>query len=184
MWIIMLKNYVLNIYNKFMKLFFGKKLFSWYLVCRVFYFFIVLLFILDIKLNYCEVFISKCKVVENYIGMVYVIVICNGLEMVMGFMCEVFIFKNFRWILKGMEVKYLVKVDLDICCVVEVLVDVWKLGDLFIFVKVYNVEGIVVVDGIIMVWVSEKCWYYVYNKRLCLWFFLCFFKIFNIKFLL
>ena len=110
----------------------------------------------DIKPNYCEVLISKRKAVENHIGTVHVIAICNGLEMAMGFMCEASIPKNLRWIPKGMEVKYPAKADSDIRCVAEVPADAWKPGDLPISVKAYNAEGTVVVDGTITVWVSEK----------------------------
>jgi len=85
----MSKNYILNTYNKFMKLPFGKKLFSWYSARRAPYFSTVSPLISDIKPNYCEVLISKRKAVENHIGTVHVIAICNGLEMAMGFMCAV-----------------------------------------------------------------------------------------------
>ena len=100
--------------------------------------------------------ISKRKAVENHIGTVHVIAICNGLEMAMGFMCEASIPKNLRWIPKGMEVKYPAKADSDIRCVAEVPADAWKPGDLPISVKAYNAEGTVVVEGTITVWVSEK----------------------------
>ena len=54
----MSKNYVLNTYNKFIKLPFGKKLFSWYSARRAPYFGTVSPIITDIKPNFCEVHIN------------------------------------------------------------------------------------------------------------------------------
>ncbi|WP_420934799.1 hotdog fold domain-containing protein [Alteromonas sp. A081] len=152
----MSKNYVLNTYNKFLKLPFGKKLFSWYSARRAPYFSTVSPLITHIRPNFCEVKIKKHKAVQNHIGTVHVIAICNGLEMAMGFMCEASIPKHLRWIPKGMEVKYPAKADSDIRCVAEVPEDAWMPGNLPIPVKAYNNEGTVVVDGTITVWVSEK----------------------------
>lgn len=152
----MSKNYVLNTYAKFVNLPFGKKLFSWYSARRAPYFSTVSPVITDIKPNYCEVLIKKRKAVQNHIGTVHVIAICNGLEMAMGFMCEASIPKHLRWIPKGMDVKYPAKANSDIRCVAEVPADAWKPGDLPIAVKAYNADGAVVVDGTITVWVSEK----------------------------
>jgi len=152
----MSKNYVLNTYNKFIKLPFGKKLFSWYSARRAPYFGTVSPIITDIKPNFCEVHIKKRRAVENHIGTVHVIAICNGLEMAMGVMCEASIPKHLRWIPKGMDVKYTAKAGSDIRCEAVLPNNEWVEGDLPVSVKAYDENDIVVVEGTINLWVSQK----------------------------
>ena len=73
----------------------------------------------ELCFGYVEVYFVKCCEVFNYIGMVYVIVLCNVVEFVVGSMIDVFIVFGCCWIFKGMMVQYLVKVDGDVCMVVD-----------------------------------------------------------------
>ncbi|MBU2978680.1 hotdog fold domain-containing protein [Alteromonas sp. C1M14] len=152
----MTDNYLLKIYQKFLKLPFGRKLFSWYSARRAPYFSTISPLITTLKPNQCEVTLRKRKIVQNHIGTVHVIAICNGLEMAMGFMCEASIPKHLRWIPKGMTVKYPAKAATDIRCVATVPSDAWKPGDLNVDVKAYDLKGNVVVEGAITIWVSQK----------------------------
>ncbi|MBU3024042.1 hotdog fold domain-containing protein [Aestuariibacter sp. A3R04] len=152
----MADNYLLKIYSRFLKLPCGRKLFSWYSARRAPYFSTVSPLITELKPNRCEVLIKKRKGLQNHIGTVHVIAICNGLEMAMGFMSEASIPKNLRWIPKGMEVKYPAKADTNIRCVAEVSSDDWKPGNLPVVIKAYDEQGTVVVEGTITIWVSEK----------------------------
>lgn len=152
----MTDNYLLKIYQKFLKLPFGRKLFSWYSARRAPYFSTVSPLITELRPDYCEVFIKKRKILQNHIGTMHVIAICNGLEMAMGFMCEASIPKTLRWIPKGMEVKYPAKAATDIRCVATVPTEAWKPGDLLVDVKAYDTQGNVVVEGSITIWVSQK----------------------------
>jgi acyl-coenzyme A thioesterase PaaI-like protein len=152
----MSKNYVLSTYERMLNYPFGRQLFSWFTARKAPYFKTISPLVTQLRPNYCEVLFKKRNIVQNHIGTVHVIAICNGLEMAMGFMCEASIPKHLRWIPKGMEVKYPAKADSDIRCVAEVPADAWKPGDLPIPVKAYNQDGVVVVDGTITVWVSEK----------------------------
>jgi acyl-coenzyme A thioesterase PaaI-like protein len=152
----MSKNYVLNTYEQFLKYPFGKKLFSLFTARKAPYFKTISPLITELRQNRCEVFLKKRKIVQNHIGTVHVIAICNGLEMAMGFMCEASIPKHLRWIPKGMEVAYPAKANSDIRCVAEVADDAWKPGNLPIAVTAYDVDGNIVVSGTITVWVSEK----------------------------
>lgn len=152
----MTDNYLLKIYQKFLKLPFGRKLFSCYSARRAPYFSTVSPLITELRPDYCEVFIKKRKILQNHIGTMHVIAICNGLEMAMGFMCEASIPKTLRWIPKGMEVKYPAKAATDIRCVATVPTEAWKPGDLLVDVKAYDTQGNVVVEGSITIWVSQK----------------------------
>ena len=113
-------------------------------------------FEIDKHSYFCEVKFAKKRKVENHIGTVHVIAICNGLEMAMGFMAEASIPKNLRWIPKGMEVNYTAKAGTDIRCVAEIPGNQWTTGDLFVPVQAFDTEGNVVVDGTIKLWVTEK----------------------------
>ncbi|WP_428776455.1 hotdog fold domain-containing protein [Vibrio sp.] len=152
----MVDNYLLKIYKKFLKLPFGRSIFSWYSARKAPYFSTISPLITELRSDRCEVKIKKRKLLQNHIGTVHVIAICNGLEMAMGFMCEASIPKNLRWIPKGMEVKYPAKADTNIRCVAEVPYGAWKPGDLPVTVKAYDLYGNVVVEGTITIWISER----------------------------
>lgn len=85
----------------------------------VFYFVSIVLQFVELCFGYVEVIFFKCCEVLNYIGMVYVIVLCNVVELVVGIMIDVLIFVGYCWILCGMIVEYLVKVIGDVCVVVD-----------------------------------------------------------------
>lgn len=152
----MTDNYLMKIYKKFLKFPAGRKIFSWYSARRAPYFSTISPLITELRPDHCEVRIKKRKLLQNHIGTVHVIAICNGLEMAMGFMCEASIPKSLRWIPKGMKVNYPAKADTDIRCVAEVPNGAWKPGDLPVLVKAYDLNGEVVVEGTITIWVSEK----------------------------
>lgn len=59
--------------------------------------------ILELQENYCKIKTKKRRSVENHIGTVHVIAICNQLETSMGVLAEVLIPEHLRWIPKGME---------------------------------------------------------------------------------
>ena len=67
-----------------------------------------------LDLNVCEASIKKSKSIENHIGTVHVIAICNGLEFVMGVLAEASVPQHLRWLPKGMSVNYVAKADSDI----------------------------------------------------------------------
>ena len=152
----MSKNYVLSTYERFVKHPFGKRLFSWFTANKAPYFKTITPLVTELRPNHCEVVFKKRKIVQNHIGTVHVIAICNGLEMAMGFMCEASIPKHLRWIPKGMELTYPAKAGSDIRCVAEVTDDAWKPGNLPIKVTAYDTNDNIVVCGTITVWDSEN----------------------------
>ncbi len=103
----------------------------------------------------CTANMKKRKSVENHIGTVHVIAICNGLEFVMGVLAEASVPKNLRWLPKGMQVNYLAKADSDIKLTATIEKD-WEVGDFEIKVQAHRKDGILVVDGTIKLWVTEK----------------------------
>jgi hypothetical protein len=99
---------------------------------------------------------KKRHAVQNHIGTVHVIAICNMLEMAMGALAEVSIPSHLRWIPKGMSVEYTAKAGSDITGIAEVKPEDWQAGDLDVVVNAYDNQGVVVVKGIINLWISEK----------------------------
>lgn len=110
----------------------------------------------EIRPNYTELTLKKRKAVENHIGTVHVIAICNLLEMAMGSLAEASIPHELRWIPKGMSLDYTAKADSDITGIAEVNAEDWKPGNLDVRVKGITTEGKVAVTGTITLWISEK----------------------------
>jgi len=106
--------------------------------------------------NFCELSFAKRRRVQNHIGTVHVIAICNGLEMAMGALAEASIPDHLRWIPRGMEVNYTAKATSDIRITAEANATDWQPGDLPVKVTAYRDDGTVVVQGTILLYVSEK----------------------------
>ena len=78
---------------------------------------------------------------QNHLGTVHVIAICNGLEAAMGALAEATIPSTRRWIPKGMEVDYTAKATSDITCVAETDPADWaRAGDVEIPVRVKGIR--------------------------------------------
>jgi acyl-coenzyme A thioesterase PaaI-like protein len=149
-------NKVMALYNKVTRLPFGKRIFSLMVSRMAPYFATVKPLVTDLSLNRCELMIKKRKRVQNHIGTVHVIAICNGLEMAMGAMAEASIPKHLRWIPKGMSVDYTAKAGSDIRCVAQVTPEQWQEGDMLVDVKAYDSNNVAVVQGTIKLWISLK----------------------------
>ena len=147
---------VMSLYNRVSRLPFGNKIFSKMVSRMAPYFATVKPIISELNVNRCVCLIKKRKAVHNHIQTVHVIAICNGLEMAMGVMAEASIPHHLRWIPKGMSVDYTAKAGSDITCVAEVKPEQWVPGDMFVPVTAYDTDGVVVVQGTIKLWISEK----------------------------
>jgi acyl-coenzyme A thioesterase PaaI-like protein len=149
-------NYLLKLYHKFSRLPFGRALFSRVFARKAPYFASISPRIVALRANYCELSFRKRRRVQNHIGTVHVIAICNGMEMAMGALAEASIPGHLRWIPRGMQVDYTAKADSDIRITAEARPEDWKPGDLPVRVKAFRSDGTVVVEGTIMLYVSEK----------------------------
>ncbi|ENX43054.1 hypothetical protein F887_01224 [Acinetobacter sp. NIPH 2100] len=111
--------------------------------------------ITKLDVGFCEASMSKSRSVENHIGTVHVIAICNGLEFVMGVVMEASIPSHLRWLPKGMHVDYVAKANSNIQLTARIDED-WKVGDMKVEVIAYREDGQPVVQGYILIWVTEK----------------------------
>ena len=149
-------NYLLKLQAKCQKYPFGQVLFSKMFASKAPYFKSINPRIMVLEENFCSVLIPKRKSVQNHIGTVHAIAICNGLEMAMGAMTEASIPKHLRWLPKGMNVNYLAKSTTDIIAQAKIDPSKWQAGDVSVTVRALDSHGTTVVDGEIKLWVSDK----------------------------
>jgi acyl-coenzyme A thioesterase PaaI-like protein len=152
----MADNYLLKLYHKTLRYPFGRQLFSAMFARKAPYFRSIKPLITELQPNFCELRFNKRKAVENHIGTVHAIALCNGLEMAMGALAEATIPKHLRWIPKGMTVNYTAKADSDIRITAETPAEAWQPGDLAVHVKGYRADGTVVIEGTITIYISAK----------------------------
>ena len=149
---------VLEMYSKASRLPQGQRIFSTLFALKAPYFGTVRPRFTELRPNRAELTIRKRRKVQNHIGTVHVIAICNGLEAAMGALAEATVPGHKRWIPKGMEVSYTAKATSDITCIAETDPEQWAGDDPDVPVRVRAVrdDGTVVVEGVITIYVSER----------------------------
>ena len=149
---------LLDLWNRASSLPQGRRGFSLMFSQRAPYFATVRPLFIDIRPNYAELRIRKRRGVQNHIGTVHAIALCNGLEAAMGALAEASIPGDKRWIPKGMEVRYTAKADSDVRCIAETDPEQWESDDPDLPVRVTGVrqDGTVVIEGVIRLWVTPK----------------------------
>ena len=136
----------------------GSRLFSVLFARKAPYFASIRPRFLDIGPNHAELVIPKRRRIENHLGTVHAIALCNGLEAAMGALAEATIPPDRRWIPKAMEVAYTAKATSDITCTADTDPDQWTAGDPDLPVRVRGVrdDGTVVIEGVIRLWVTDR----------------------------
>jgi acyl-coenzyme A thioesterase PaaI-like protein len=106
----------------------------------------------------CVVRLRQRRSIQNHIGTVHAIAMCNAAELAGGMATEVTIPDGMRWIPKGMSVRYLKKAlgVLHATARVESIADTSSAQDLHAIVEVRNSADEVVFDADITMWVSPK----------------------------
>ncbi|HSV41243.1 MAG TPA: hotdog fold domain-containing protein [Nocardioidaceae bacterium] len=149
---------VVDLWNATSKLPQGKKIFSVAFSQKAPYFATIRPTFSEIRPNYAELKIKKRRGVQNHIGTVHAIALCNGLEAAMGALAEASIPADKRWIPKGMDITYTAKASSDIRCIAETDPEQWTSDnpDLHVRVKGLRKDDTVVIEGVIKLWVTEK----------------------------
>ncbi len=88
---------------------FGKTIFSWIAAQKAPYFSTICPRILDLTPSKCVVLLKKRRRVQNHLGTVHAIAMCNACELAFGLTLEAGLPTRLRWIPKGMTVRYLKK---------------------------------------------------------------------------
>jgi acyl-coenzyme A thioesterase PaaI-like protein len=127
----------------------------------------------ELRPNYAELRIAKRRRVQNHLGTVHVIAICNGLEAAMGALAEATVPRGRRWIPNGMSVDYTAKATSDIRCIAETDPQQWTRGDaqaaeasaasaasaaseVAVRVRALREDGTTVVEGVIRLHISDR----------------------------
>ncbi len=135
----------------------GKRAFSVLFSLKAPYFRTVRPQVREVRPHHAELTIRKRWAVQNHLGTVHAIAVCNGLEAAMGLLAEATTPPGRRWIPKGMTVSYLAKSTTDLLCIAETDPADWEqVGDVPVRVTALRTDGTVVVDGIITIYVSER----------------------------
>ena len=135
----------------------GKRTFSVLFASKAPYFRTVRPRVRDVRPHHAELTIRKRRAVQNHIGTLHAIAVCNGLEAAMGLLAEATTPKDRRWIPKGMQVSYLAKSTTDLLCTADTEPEDWgDVGDVPVRVRAVRTDGTVVVEGVITIYVSER----------------------------
>jgi len=96
--------------------------------------------------------------VQNHIGTVHAIAMCNMAELAAGTMTDATVPYDFRWIPKGMIVEYLAKAETDLTAVAEIkpLPEFKTSMELPVSVQVTDIQDKIVFRAIITMWISKK----------------------------
>ncbi|GAB3262661.1 hotdog fold domain-containing protein [Arthrobacter pigmenti] len=138
---------------------FGRQIFSAAYMYMVPYFRSVRPKVVEMAPHHAVVQIRKRRAVQNHIGTLHAIAIANGLEAAMGLLAEATVAKGSRWIPRGIQLDYLVKVPGDVRCNAETSPQDWdKEAPFQVDVRVFAHlrDGTEVVRGIIPIWVTTK----------------------------
>ncbi|GAB3676216.1 hotdog fold domain-containing protein [Salinisphaera aquimarina] len=108
--------------------------------------------------EHARVSIRKRRAVQNHIGTVHAIAMCNMAEFAGGLMTEVTLPTTHRWIPKGMTVEYLKKAATDLSAVAspDGALDLATASDYRVRVEVYDKHETVVFRALITMWVTPK----------------------------
>lgn len=145
-------------YQRAIKLPLGRKLFSRAVCMKAPYFGSIRPTIEAFEPGLVEVSFAKRRAVQNHIGTVHAIAMCNACELAGGMATEISIPKDMRWIPKGMTVQYLKKAETDLRAVARITPEPQSgpAYELVVPVDVQDASGQVVMHADITMWVSPK----------------------------
>jgi acyl-coenzyme A thioesterase PaaI-like protein len=112
----------------------------------------------ELRAGYCEVTIRKRRAVQNHIGTVHAIAMCNMAELAAGVMTDASVPRNMRWIPKGMTVEYLRKAQTDLVAIAQLdtLEALAQEGDCVVPVEVKDAVGKIVFRAKVTMYISAK----------------------------
>jgi len=135
----------------------GRWIFSWGTTWTAPYFSTIRPLVADLSATGCTIRFRKRRRVQNHLGTVHAIAMCNACELAFGLTMEAGLSRSLRWIPKAMTARYLKKAntDLEAICSFPELPRI-SAGDHPVYVKVVDKNGEVVMDATITVYVSPR----------------------------
>lgn len=149
---------LVNTYRRAVKLPMGRMIFSRTVCMKAPYFASIRPTIEEFEPGHVAVSLPKRRAVQNHIGTVHAIAMCNACELAGGMATEITIPKDMRWIPKGMTVQYLKKAETDLRAIarIESAPQSGPAYELIVPVDVQDKSGQVVMHADITMWVSPK----------------------------
>ena len=136
---------------------FGKTLFSRAVCFKAPYFASISPRFEELRPGFARVAMKKRRAVQNHIGTVHAIAMCNLAEIAAGTLTEVSIPDSMRWLPKGMTVEYLKKAETDVEAIATLpTVEEGAARDVPALVEVRDRAGAVVCRATITMWVSPR----------------------------
>lgn len=135
----------------------GKRLFSRGVTLVAPYFASIAPRVLELEPGRAEVAMKKRRSVQNHLGTVHAIAICNLCELAAGTMIDATLPASLRWIPKGMTVRYLKKAETDLTARTRMDPVAGDFhGDVVLPVQVFDTRHQVVVEADITMYVTPR----------------------------
>ncbi len=153
-----MKNFALDSWQRLARYPGGKWLFTRIVCFKAPYFSSIRPTFIELKPGYGAVRIRNRRRVQNHIGTVHAIAMCNLAELAAGTMTEITVPSSHRWIPKGMTVEYLAKAETDLIAVAEIdpiptFADAMEVP---VIVKVMDAADQVVLYARISMWITSR----------------------------
>ncbi|MFK7825747.1 MAG: hotdog fold domain-containing protein [Oligoflexales bacterium] len=147
----------IDIFNKLSLFPYGNKVFTTILCRKAPYFGSIAPTVQDLRPSFASATIRNTKKVQNHMGSVHAIAMCNMAELVGGLMTEVSIPSSKRWIPSGMSVEYLKKAKSDLRAIANGESINWSQeGSAFVPVEIKDTKGDLVFRARIEMRISTK----------------------------
>ncbi len=148
----------LQLFQKYSRSSLGRWFFSRLICWRAPYFGSISPRIERLETGRCDVRIRQRRRLQNHIGTVHAIALCNMAELSGGLATDATIPAGMRWIPKGMTVRYLKKATgtLVATALVPAIADPTQAQELHATVEIRDAHDDIVFDADITMWVSPK----------------------------
>ena len=111
----------------------------------------------ELRPGYAEVHVKNRKEVQNHLGSVHAIAMCNGAEAAGGILADVSIPENLRWIPTGIKANYIALAKTDIRVIADGSEIEWNVpGEKDVPIRILDMDDQLVCTATIIVWISEK----------------------------
>lgn len=149
---------ILSLYQKLTRFPAGHWLFSRVVCYQVPYFGSIHPRFDRLEAGFAEAHIKRRRSVQNHIGTIHAIALCNLAELVAGVGIEATLSAERRWIPKGMRVQYLAKCkhSAQAKARIEIPVDIGAGADCIVPVEIFDRDGSKVAHADINMWVTPK----------------------------
>lgn len=150
---------ILRLYHKLARVSPGGWLFSRLICFKAPYFASIRPRITTLEPGLCRATISHRRAVQNHIGTVHAIALCNMAELTAGMVAEASLPTSMRWIPKGMSVEYVAKATGRMTAEARPAIKPVHAGQAYelpISIRVTDPQGAQVFHASIRMWVSPR----------------------------